>query len=92
MNTSETEKIIIHQHYGTFNIPLPNRIGNEISPRLFTYMKTEKLLIKYTVLLLSLIVLTLDIKNIRHRITNQDDIVSEVNFIHLVKTNSYSDG
>jgi hypothetical protein len=76
LNTSETEKNIIHQHYGTIAPPVHR--GHEISPRLYSYMKTEILLIKYTILFLSLIILTLDAKNIRFRISQLEEIISEV--------------
>jgi hypothetical protein len=74
LNTSESEKNIIHQHYNTF----PTGRFNEISPRLYSCMRTETMLIKYVILVLSLIVLTLDVKNIRQRISQQDDIIAEV--------------
>ena len=78
MNSSNSEKQITHQHYGTFvggqnmqNIPI-------ISPQEFNEWKIESLLLKYVVLLLSLVLITLDVKNIRNRIATQDDIVAEV--------------
>ena len=77
MNLSENEKLLIHQHYGTFNFQ--SRF-QDTSPRLFSHLKTEIMLIKYTVLLLSLIILTLDVKNIRGRISQQEDIISEVKY------------
>ena len=75
LNASNTEKQIIHQHYGTIN----NHPQLRISVERFYAFKMEVLLIKYTVLLLSLIMITLDVKNIRNRISNREDIISEVN-------------
>jgi hypothetical protein len=43
----------------------------------------EVLMIKYTVLVLSLFMIAFDIKNIRDRIKSQEDIVSEVIFLNL---------
>jgi hypothetical protein len=79
LNTTGSEKQITHQRYGTFNNPngvLINQVF--VSPERFYALKIEVLLIKYTVLLLSLVLITLDIKNIRNRIASQDEIISEV--------------
>jgi hypothetical protein len=79
LNTSESEKNIIHQRYGTFTLP-PNRFS-DITPSVYMQMKSEILFIKYTVLILSIIILMLDVKNIKSRIAQQEDIISEVMII-----------
>ena len=43
----------------------------------------EVLFIKYSVLLVSLFMIVLDVKNIRNRISTQDDIIAEV--IKIIK-------
>lgn len=74
LNVTDTEKQIIHQHYGTFNQHPHMRIPFER----FYGFKMEVLIIKYTVLVLSLFMIAFDINNIRNRIKLQEDIVSEV--------------
>jgi len=74
LNVTENEKQIIHQHYGTFS----NHPQIRISLDRFYSFKMEVLIIKYTVLLLSLFMIAYDIKNIRDRIKSQEQIISEV--------------
>lgn len=75
LNVTDTEKQVIHQHYGTINQFPHLRISRE---RFYSF-KMEVLLIKYTVLLLSLLMIVFDVRNIRNRIITQEDIISEVN-------------
>lgn len=75
LNTTGSEKHITHLHYATIS---QQHHDHNIPPERFYTLKIEILLIKYTVLLLSLILITLDVKNIRNRISAQDDIVAEV--------------
>lgn len=83
LNTTGNEKQIIHQHYGTIHYPIDNNNGQgiyAISPAQFIEWKIHSILIKYVVLLLSLILVTLDVKIIRNRISTQEDIISEVKY------------
>lgn len=75
LNTTGSEKIVTHEHYGTFNADPAHQF---YSLERFYAFKIEILLIKYTVLFLSLVLVALDIKNIRSRIASQDEIVAEV--------------
>jgi hypothetical protein len=79
LNTSSSIKHITHQHYGT--IPHRNNLTIQtISRQDFMELKIHSLLIKYVVLLLSLVLITLDVKNIRNRISSQEEIISEVTY------------
>lgn len=78
LNTSLSERQITHQHYGTFVHNNNNYFT--YSAQDFTEAKIHCLLIKYVVLLLSLVLITLDIKNIKNRIASQEEIISEVKF------------
>ena len=63
-----------HNHYGTINHNPHLRISIE---RFYSF-KMEVLFIKYSVLLVSLFMIVLDVKNIRNRISTQEDIIAEV--------------
>ena len=82
MNNSISEKQITHQHYGT--IVNSQQAMLIFSQQDFTEAKIHSLLIKYVVLLLSLVLITLDVKNIRNRIASQEEIISEVKD-HIIK-------
>lgn len=94
LNLTDTEKQITHNHYGTINHHPHLRISIE---RFYSF-KMEVLFIKYSVLLVSLFMIVLDVKNIRNRISTQEDIIAEVNIIvlfikkKLVKNNSHTNG
>jgi len=81
LNLTDTEKQIVHNHYGT--IPHHNPIFR-ISIERFYSFKMEVLFIKYSVLLVSLFMIVLDVKNIRTRISLQDDIISEVKYFIII--------
>lgn len=97
LNNSLSDKQVTHQHYGTFqNAFQYNPFFANISLQEYGELKIHSLLVKYVVLLLSLVLITLDIKNIKARIYTQDEIISEVILYgliyNIVKNYSYSNG
>jgi hypothetical protein len=76
-------KQITHHHYGTIINPYPthgqNRVFLGFTRRDFIELKIHSLLVKYVVLILSLILIILDTKNIKYRISQQEEIIAEVN-------------
>jgi hypothetical protein len=71
-------KQVTHQHYGTIQLESRNNRLYYISRQDFVELRIHSLLIKYVVLLLSLVLISLDAKNIKNRIDSQEDIIAEV--------------
>jgi hypothetical protein len=81
LNTSCTEKLVTHQHYGTFSNNNNNSNYAVFTIQDYAETKAYSILLKYIVFILSTILITLDIKNIKNRIHSQDEIIAEVKFI-----------
>ena len=88
-NSIFSEKIITYQSYGNSpidsNLQSLRQLGffNPISTQTYFSYKVEQLLIKYTIIILSLITIVLDIRNFRSRVSHQDDIITDLRVIHI---------
>ena len=74
LNTTDSKKKIILHHFGA----LDNNHRIIISFERFYCSKIKVSLFKYFTLLLSLIRIIFDFRNIRNRITKQEEVIAEV--------------
>lgn len=61
---------------------------NQISQQRFYQIKVESLFIKYTIFILSVVMILLDIRNLKSRILSQDQIVSDLRAVHIQMNDS----
>lgn len=93
VNSQFSDKILTYQAFGAADIsnypdlhssqPSFQFAFSPINQQTFFTYKIEALLIKYTLVILSTMIFILDYKNLKQRLTHQEEIISDLRAIHI---------